>query len=75
MKEVSKQETAVNVHPTIKNPLENLDWYSIVFVGSPIWYGAPPMIMRTFYETYREKLAGKTIVHLVRMKVVELAVA
>jgi len=62
MKEVSKQEAAVNVHPAIKNPLENLDRYSIVFVGSPIWYGAPPMIMRTFYETYREKLAGKTIV-------------
>ena len=62
MKEVSQQETASNARPAIKNPLENLDKYSIVFVGSPIWYGAPPMIMRTFFETYRGKLAGKTIV-------------
>jgi flavodoxin len=62
MKEVSQQETAGNVRPAIKNPLENLNLYSIVFVGSPIWYGAPPMIMRTLYETYRDKLAGKTIV-------------
>ena len=61
-KEVSQQETAGNVRPAIKNPLENLDKYSVVFVGSPVWYGAPPMIMRTFYETYRDKLAGKTIV-------------
>jgi flavodoxin len=62
MKDVSQQETADNARPAIKNTLENLDKYSIVFVGSPIWYGAPPMIMRTFYETYREKLAGKTFV-------------
>lgn len=62
MKVVSQQETASNARPAIKNPLENLDQYSIVFIGSPIWYGAPPMIMRTFYETYRDKLAGKAIV-------------
>lgn len=62
MKKVSMKETDINARPAIKNPLENLDQYSIVFVGSPIWYGGPPMIMRTFYETYRDQLAGKIIV-------------
>jgi flavodoxin len=62
MKKVSQEETAKNARPEIKNPLENLDQYSIVFVGSPIWFNAPPMIMRTFYETYKVKLAAKTLV-------------
>lgn len=60
MRQVSQQETASNARPAIKNRLENLADYSAVFVGSPIWYSAPPMIMRTFYETYN--LSGKTIV-------------
>ena len=59
-KVISQRETANNERPEIKNPLENLDRYKIIFVGSPIWYGAPPMIMRTFYETY--DLSDKTIV-------------
>lgn len=59
---ISQQETADNARPAIKNQLKDLERYSIVFVGCPIWYGAPPMIMRTFYETYRNELANKTIV-------------
>lgn len=62
MKEVSQQETASNARPAIKNTLENIDEYSIVFIGSPIWYGAPPLIMRTFYDTYKEKLVDKIII-------------
>lgn len=61
-KKISQQETKQNARPAIKNLLENLDQYSIVFVGSPIWYGNPPMIMRTFYETYKVKLASKTLI-------------
>lgn len=60
MRQVSQQETASNARPAIKNRLENLADYTTVFVGAPIWYGAPPMIMRTFYEAY--DLSGKTIV-------------
>ena len=62
MREVSQQETASNARPAFNGQVENWDQYSVVFVGAPIWYGAPPMIMRTFYETYREELAGKTLV-------------
>ncbi len=59
---ISQQETADNARPAIKYQLMDLEQYSIVFVGCPIWYGAPPMIIRTFYETYRNELANKTIV-------------
>lgn len=60
MRQVSQQETADNARPAIKNKLDNLADYSTIFVGSPIWYGAPPMIMRTFYEAY--DLSDKVIV-------------
>lgn len=59
---IADQERNTNARPEIRNPLENLDQYSIVFIGSPIWYYAPPMIIRTFYETYREGLTGKILV-------------
>lgn len=61
MLQVSQRERDTNARPAIKNPLENLDKYSVVFIGSPIWHGGPPMIMQTFYETY-PTLATKTIV-------------
>ena len=61
MLEVCRQEVDNDVRPAIKTTLENLDDYSIVFIGSPVWYGRPPMIMRTFYESY-PGLANKTIV-------------
>lgn len=61
MLQVSNQETQANARPAIKNKLENLDKYDIVFLGSPIWRGNPPMIMRTFYEAYPE-LGDKTLV-------------
>ncbi len=57
---VSRRETANNECPAIANPLENLDNYKVVFIGSPVWYNAPPMIMRTFYETY--DLSDKIII-------------
>ena len=60
IKKVSQREKDNNERPSIKNPLTNLDSYDVVFVGSPIWYGAPPMIMRTFYEQY--DLSNKTII-------------
>lgn len=41
MLQVSQQERDTDARPAIKNPLENLEQYSIVFIGSPIWYGGP----------------------------------
>ena len=59
--QVSNHEAETNARPAIKNKLENLDQYDVVFIGSPIWRGNPPMIMRTFYEAYHG-LADKTLV-------------
>lgn len=61
MLQVSNHEAETNARPAIKNKLENLDQYDIVFIGSPIWRSNPPMIMRTFYEAY-PGLADKTLV-------------
>ena len=61
MLQVSNHEAETNARPAIKNKLENLDQYDVVFIGSPIWRGNPPMIMRTFYEAY-PGLADKTLV-------------
>lgn len=58
---ISQAEIDRDARPAIKTPLENLQNYSTVFVGCPIWYGRPPMIMHTFYEAYPE-LANKTII-------------
>ena len=61
MLQVSNREAETNARPAIKNKLENLDQYDIVFIGSPIWRSNPPMIMRTFYEAY-PGLTDKTLV-------------
>ena len=61
MRNLSQYERSNDLRPAIKNALEDINKYSVVFVGSPIWYGGPPMIVQTFYEAYPE-LANKTLV-------------
>ncbi len=61
-KTISTNESKNNIRPQIKDTISDLDKYSIVFVGSPIWYNGPPMIMRTFYETYKEQLKTKIVI-------------
>lgn len=58
---IARDEIDNNARPEILNRLENLDSYTTVFIGSPIWHGVPPMIMRTFYETY-PSLEQKTLI-------------
>ena len=61
MRNLSQYERNNDLRPAIKNTLEDIDKYSVVFIGSPIWYGGPPMIVQTFYEAYPE-LVNKTLV-------------
>ena len=58
--EIARDELNSNARPEIQNAFDNIDEYDMVFIGSPIWHGAVPMIIRTFYESY--DLAGKTLV-------------
>lgn len=56
----AREEYDSNARPAIQTSLEHIDDYDTVFIGSPIWHGAVPMIIRTFYEAC--DLTGKTIV-------------
>lgn len=46
--------------PEVASRVENMDQYSIVFVGFPIWWGREPSVIDTFLESY--DFNGKTIV-------------
>ena len=49
-----------SVRPAISGSVEDMEQYSIVFIGYPIWWGDAPRILSTFVERY--DFAGKTIV-------------
>ena len=46
--------------PSIRNVVENMDQYDIVFVGFPIWWYREPSIIDTFMESY--DFTGKTVI-------------
>ena len=46
--------------PAIKNKVENMDQYTTVYIGYPIWWYIAPTIVNTFIEQYN--LEGKTVV-------------
>lgn len=58
--EVALQERDNNARPAIKDKVENMGDYEIVFIGCPVWRHTAPMIISTFAESYDFK--GKTIV-------------
>lgn len=57
-----KQEAYENLRPAVKNPLSKSEMakYDVIFVGSPIWWHQPAMVVCTFLEGY--DLSGKTVV-------------
>lgn len=46
--------------PTIKNRINNIEEYDVIFLGYPIWHGQAPQIISTFLESY--DFSHKTIV-------------
>ena len=56
----AKQEQRKNARPKIKDPLESIDSYDVIYLGYPIWWGTVPMIVNTFLESY--DFTGKTVV-------------
>ena len=50
-----------NERPAYQGDVENIGDYGTVFIGGPIWWARPPMIIRTFLEAHPE-LGGKTLV-------------
>ncbi|MDR1808134.1 MAG: flavodoxin [Propionibacteriaceae bacterium] len=49
--------------PAIAGTGPDLTDYTVVFLGSPIWWGVPPTIVNTFLESV--DLSGKTVVPFV----------
>ena len=58
---VNDIEIPQNLRPAYKNDIDNLADYETVFIGGPIWWARPPMIIRTFIEAHPE-LADKTFI-------------
>lgn len=58
--EVALQERDTDARPAIKNNIENIDSFDIIFIGCPVWWHTAPMIISTFTESYN--LKGKIVV-------------
>lgn len=58
--EVAKKEKADNARPALKNKVENMAQYDVVFVGFPIWWYTAPMAVGTFADSY--DFSGKTVI-------------
>ena len=58
--EVVKKEQSENSRPKIKNTINNIDEYDIIFIGYPIWWSDMPMCVYTFLESY--DFSNKTII-------------
>lgn len=56
----SNREIRRNERPALKNQLDNISDYDIVFVGYPVWWHATPAPVNTFLESY--DLSGKLII-------------
>lgn len=57
---IARDEKRNNTRPKIKNKVNNLENYDMVFLGYPIWHGDLPMAFYTFFD--ENNLSGKTIV-------------
>lgn len=57
-----KKEAYENLRPEVKItlPKSEMAKYDVIFVGSPIWWHQPAMVVCTFLEGY--DLSGKTVV-------------
>ena len=55
-----KREAYGDQRPGVATLPENVEEYDVIFVGSPIWWHNPAMVVCTFLESY--DLAGKIIV-------------
>ncbi len=59
---VNKIEIPQNLRPKYKNDITNVAAdYETIFIGGPIWWGQPPMIIRTFLEAHPE-MKDKTLI-------------
>jgi len=58
--EQAKREQNDKYRPQLVTAFDNIDSYSVIFIGYPNWWGTMPMALFTFFEHY--DLAGKVLV-------------
>lgn len=54
-----QEQNDPNARPAISGSVENMEEYSTIVLGYPIWHGQAPRIISTFLESY--DFSGKTI--------------
>ena len=59
---IAQNEKADNARPALKDTLQTMSQYDIVFVGCPVWWFDAPMIIHSFLECQAYDFKGKTIV-------------
>lgn len=59
---VARNEKDANARPALKETDRDFSQYNYIFVGCPVWWFDVPMIMHTFYDTYRKQLQGRTLI-------------
>ncbi|MGM0240724.1 flavodoxin [Enterococcus sp. AZ103] len=58
--DVARDEQDEEARPELKNSLDNLDDYDVIFLGYPIWWGTLPMGVFTFLD--ENDFNGKTVI-------------
>lgn len=58
--DVAKQEQNDNARPAYSGELPDLDGYSTIYIGAPVWWGDWPMIMYTVFEN--NDFSGKKLI-------------
>ncbi len=58
--DVAKQEQRDKARPACSGELPDLDSFSTIFIGAPVWWGDWPMIMYTVFEN--NDFSGKTLI-------------
>ena len=60
--EEAQAELRAKEQVPVKEYLDNLEDYDIIFLGYPNWWGSYPMAVDTFLKKSIKKLSGKTII-------------
>ena len=56
----AQKEQDKDVRPELTSHIDNLDDYSVIFVGFPTWWYDLPQVLYSFFDEY--DLSGKTII-------------
>lgn len=57
---LAKEEQEAGEKPAFKGGIDDIDKYTTIFVGGPVWWGTYPQVMFSFFDKY--DLNGKNIV-------------